>query len=119
MSHANGTYTVQVAMQPANLGHVRAALTLDGNNLQVSITPQTSAGHDALSSAVDALKDELARGGLNVNVTLRDPSSQSGGDAQRQAGTERNAPLATENVAKVSLLSSASASASGQVHLIL
>jgi flagellar hook-length control protein FliK len=82
LSDGNGTYTVTVALHPSELGHVQAVMSLAGNDLQVSLTAQTQTGHDALAHAADALKDQLARGGVNVNVTLRDHGSPAGGDEQ-------------------------------------
>ena len=75
---ADGSYTLNVAMHPNELGHVQAVVSLNGDDLHVAITAQTSTGHEALSNAVDSLKSELSRGGLNVNVSLRDPESQAG-----------------------------------------
>ena len=82
LSGGDGTYTVVVAMHPSDLGHMRAVMSLDGNDLQVSITPQNQAGHAALTRASETLRSQLAGSGLNVNVTLRDPGSSSGGDDQ-------------------------------------
>ncbi len=82
---SDGSYTINVAMHPVDLGRVQAVVSLNGVDLHVAITPQTPMGHAALSNAVEALKGELSRSGLNVNVSLRDPESRSGGgdDATR------------------------------------
>jgi flagellar hook-length control protein FliK len=80
MNEGNGAYTVRIAMHPADLGHLQAVVTLRGNDLQVSLTPQTQQGRDALTNAVHTLKEELSRGGVNVNVTLHDPGFQSRGE---------------------------------------
>jgi flagellar hook-length control protein FliK len=71
---------VRIAMHPADLGHLQAVVTLRGNDLQVSLTPQTQQGRDVLTNAVHTLKEELSRGGVNVNVTLHDPGFQSRGE---------------------------------------
>ncbi len=118
LSDGNGTYTVTVALHPQELGHLQAVMSLDGNDLTVSLTAQSQAGHEALANATDALKDQLARGGVNVNVTLRDPGSQAGGDHRHQPPTSSGAgSLITESSAmETPLLSGV---ASGQIHLVL
>jgi len=113
----NGIYTVTVAMHPAELGQLQAVMSLDGNNLRVSITPQTRVGHEALVNAVDTLKNELARGGVNVNVTLRDPGFQSGGDGRDRTNVPRGESPAPEN--PVRLLPPAPVLTTGQIHLVL
>lgn len=113
---ADGSYTLNVAMHPSDLGHVQAVVSLNGEDLHVAITPQTPAGHAALSNAVDALKSELSRGGLNVNVSLRDPESRSGGSGDelpRGASADENVADEGEEVAPNESL------AAGQIHLIL
>ena len=82
LSEGTGGYTVLIAMRPAELGQLQAVVTVHGNDLQVSITPQTHVGHEALANAVDTLKEKLSHGGVNVNVTLHDPGSQPGGDGR-------------------------------------
>jgi hypothetical protein len=117
LSEGNGTYTVSVALHPPELGHVQAVMTLDGNDLQVSIAAQTQRGHDALSAAADALKEQLARGGVNVNVTLRDPHSPSDGDDRRRGSTAASPGNGEEDVATGT--SPPAAQLSGQIHLVL
>jgi Flagellar hook-length control protein FliK len=117
LSDGNGTYTVSVAMHPSDLGHLRAVMSLDGNDLQVLITPQTRTGHEALTNAADALKNQLASAGLNVNVTLRDPGSSSGGEDHVEVDqtSSRSADLENETAprAQVPVL------VAGQIHLVL
>ncbi len=118
LSDGNGTYTVTVALHPPELGHLQAVLSLDGNDLQVSLTAQTQTGHDALADATDALKNQLARGGVNVNVTLRDPGSQAGGDDRYRPPTSSGAgSFITESTAMETPLPSGLVS--GQIHLVL
>lgn len=119
LSDGNGTYTVVVAMHPADLGHLHAVMSLDSNGLQVSITPETQVGHNALAGVIDSLKNQLAGGGMDVNVTLRDPGSQQGPDVQKQSSGSHNA-FATAPVGPTSAARSAAAVlATGQIHLIL
>ena len=118
LSDGNGTYTVTVALHPPELGHLQAVVSLDGNDLQVSLTAQTQTGHDALANAADALKDQLARGGVNVNVTLRDPGSQSGGEERyRPPTTSGQASFVTEGSAAAA--PTQSGLGAGQIHLVL
>ncbi len=118
LSDGNGTYTVTVVLHPQELGHVQAVMSLHGSDLPVSLTAQSQAGHEALANATDALKDQLARGGVNVNVTLRDPGSQAGGDHRYRPATSSGAgSLVTESTAIETPLPSGVAS--GQIHLVL
>ena len=118
LSDGNGTYTVTVALHPPELGHLQAVVSLDGNDLQVSLTAQTQTGHDALANATEALKNQLARGGVNVNVTLRDPGSQSGGEERyRPPTTSGDGSFITEGTAAETPLSSGLVA--GQIHLVL
>jgi hypothetical protein len=116
LSDGSGTYTVAVAMHPSDLGHLHAVMSLEGNDLQVLITPQTRMGHDALTNAADALKNQLASAGLNVNVTLRDPGSSSGGDDRFEgptSGDSTDVGSATPRHSPMPVL------VSGQIHLVL
>jgi hypothetical protein len=117
LSGGDGSYTVVVAMHPVDLGHMRAVMSLDGNDLQVSITPQSQAGHDALAKAAESLRSQLAGNGLNVNVTLRDPGSPSGGDDQRPG--EPSGGVTTSDSDAVLPLSTAPVPVTGQIHLVL
>jgi flagellar hook-length control protein FliK len=119
LSDGNGNYTVTVALHPPALGHVEAVLSLDGNDLSVALTAQTQSGHDAVANATEALRDQLARGGVNVNVTLRDPGSQAGGDERYRPPTPTGTAgaLMTEGAAAETPLSSGLVS--GQIHLVL
>jgi hypothetical protein len=114
---SDGSYTINVAMHPSELGHVQAIVSLNGADLHVAITPQTPTGHAALASAVESLKSELSRSGLNVNVSLRDPESHSrrgNEDASRAAPAETDAAVGESDAIPVSDTLSAS-----QIHLIL
>ncbi len=118
LSDGNGTYTVTVALHPPELGHVQAVMSLDGNDLSVSLSAQTQTGHDALANAADALKNQLARGGVNVNVTLRDPGSQGGAEERyRPSAPSGHGPFVTESTATESPLPSGLVA--GQIHLVL
>ena len=117
LSEGREGYTVLIAMRPADLGQLQAVVTLHGNDLQVSITPQTHVGHDALANAVDTLKEKLSHGGVNVNVTLHDPGSQSRGDDRPATTAVRGeAFLSDESVTMSSPLPVLTAS---QIHLVL
>lgn len=119
LSDGNGTYTVVVAMHPADLGHLHAVMSLGSNGLQVSITPETQVGHNALAGVMDSLKNQLAGGGMDVNVTLRDPGSQPGPDAQKQSSGSHNAFAATPVGPTSATRSATAVLATGQIHLIL
>jgi hypothetical protein len=94
-------------------------MSLTGNDLQVSLSAQTQTGHEALSNAADALKDQLARGGVNVNVTLRDPGSQAGGDDRYRppGGPAATGSFVTDGAAAEAPVTSGLVSS--QIHLVL
>lgn len=117
LSNGNGTYTVVIAMHPSELGQLQAVVSLDHDGLRVLITPQTQVGHTALSTSVDALKSQLAQGGINVSVTLRDPGSQPRGDMWRQPAQAGSEPAATQ--ASPAIGSITAAPGQGQIHLML
>lgn len=117
LGNGNGNYTVTIAMHPPELGRVQAVISLDGSDLQVSIAAQTQRGHEALLSSVDALKGQLARGGVNVNVSLRDPGSQTGGDTPRPPAASGAGTDGTEEHETAASLPSTLTS--GQIHLVL
>lgn len=73
-----GDYRVSLALHPESLGTVRATLSLSGNDLSVSILPDSHRGHEALVRELDTLRTELSRGGLSVNVTLHDHGASRG-----------------------------------------
>jgi flagellar hook-length control protein FliK len=119
LTDGNGTYTVTVALHPPELGHVQAVLSLDGNDLSVSLAAQTQTGHDAMANAAEALKNQLARGGVNVNVTLRDPGSQAGGEERYRPPTSGGLADALTTESAPSGTPVSSGLASGQIHLVL
>jgi flagellar hook-length control protein FliK len=119
LSEGNGTYTVTLAMHPIELGHVQAVMSLTGSELQVSLTPHTDHGHAALGVAINDLKNELGRGGVNVTIDLRQPQSQSqsSSDGQRPATPDtRDRPIApTVNFVPPAV----PVRDAGQIHLML
>jgi hypothetical protein len=104
-------------MHPSELGHVQAVVSLSGEDLRIAIAPQTAVGHAALSNALQSLKSELSRSGLNVDVSLRDPESRS------QRGSEEPSRAPSAEVDAETEDSSAPAPegsvATSQIHLIL
>lgn len=113
---ADGTYTLNVAMHPNELGHIQALVSLNGVDLHVALTPQSPAAHAALSNAVDGLKSELSRGGLTVNVSLRDPESRSGANREELPAGASSDETLTEEAEGVVIDESLAVS---QIHLIL
>ena len=90
-SHAltpgDGEYSVSVSMHPPELGEVRALLSLRGDILQVVLTPHQELGHATLATALPALRDHLASGGLQVDVSLGHPGSDAGPDQGPTSGS--------------------------------
>ncbi len=86
--------------------------------LPTTLTAQTQTGHDALANATVALKNQLARGGVNVNVSLRDPGSQAGGEQRYRPPTTSGAgSFITEGSAAEAPIPSGLGA--GQIHLVL
>ncbi len=116
ISSGNGGHALILAMHPAALGHMEAVVSIGHEGIQVSLRPQTEAGHGALASSLDALKSELAQGGMNVSVTLRHPGSQpqngSWPSPTEPAHASESGPGATMQAAVVM-------STGGQIHLVL
>ena len=94
LAGGSGDYSVQVSLHPPELGEVRALLSLQGDVLHVTLTPEHSSGFDALSDAMPALHEQLAGGGVEVHVTLGQPGDPEGGDdrAAAEAGRAGKAP---------------------------
>lgn len=115
IANGDGNYSVEVSMHPAELGHVQAVMALEHNALAVVLTPSTQAGHDALTTQLNALKNELAKDGLAVNVTLRDPSNGSSG---QHAPTPRSVAASSEPLVRERSLATSSDLA-GQIHVVL
>ncbi len=75
LSRGSGTYNVVLNLHPPELGQVQARLSLRGDMLQVDLSPEHAATHDALESALPDLREHLAQGGVEVDVTLGDPGA--------------------------------------------
>jgi hypothetical protein len=117
LHEGEGIYRVEVALHPADLGAVRAVVSLRGADLQVLLTPQTRQGHDLLARDADALRTALSRNGLAVNVTVRDPSGRgSEGRRDPDATVARTRPSATREIV---VAVRDGGEAGGQIHLLL
>jgi len=117
LSQGNGTYSISVAMQPASLGHVHALMSLSGNDLHVSLTPDASVAHAALSNAINDLKSELGSSGLNVSVDLHHSQSQASNEGWRPPPPENSTRFETP-IPSASTLP-ASVDAAGLIHVLL
>jgi len=121
LAAGGGDYSVQVSLHPPELGQVRALLSLQGDVLHVTLTPEHSSGFDALSDALPTLHDQLAGGGVEVHVSLGQPGDQPGGDggATAEAGSVATAP--SDDASQSLLLSSVPVTSGdpGRIHLIL
>ena len=121
LAAGGGDYSVQVSLHPPELGQVRALLSLQGDVLHVTLTPEHASGFDALSDALPTLHDQLAGGGVEVHVSLGQPGDQSGGDggATTQAGSVATTP-SDDMRQSTSLPAVPTTSADpGRIHLIL
>ena len=117
LSEGNGTYSVSLAMHPIELGHVQAVMTLSGTELQVTLSAHTEHGHSALTVAMNDLKNELSRGGVNVTIDLRNPQSQTSDNGHRPRTT---APTNRQPVPAATFAPAPTPSRdAGQIHLML
>ena len=121
LAGGSGDYSVQVSLHPPELGQVRALLSLQGDVLHVTLTPEHSGGFDALSDAMPALHEQLAGGGVEVHVTLGQPGDPEGGDGRGAAEDGLARTAASENatpdvpVAAIPI----STAGPGRIHLVL
>ncbi len=100
---------------------MRALLSLQGDVLHVTLTPEHSTGFEALSDAMPALHDQLSGGGVEVNVTLGQPGDPQGGDGGRAADA-RSADGTSADGATPTARPSASPTTNadpGRIHLVL
>lgn len=121
LAAGSGDYSVQVSLHPPELGQVRALLSLQGDVLHVTLTPEHSSGFDALSDALPTLHDQLAGGGVEVHVSLGQPGEQHGGDAQAGAEAGSAATTPSDDTGRTLALSAVPTGSGdpGRIHLIL
>jgi hypothetical protein len=121
LAGGNGDYSVQVSLHPPELGEVRALLSLQGDVLHVTLTPEHPSGFDALSDAMPALHEQLAGGGVEVHVTLGQPGDPGGGDgrAAAEAGRAGTAPSDDATPAVSVSAIPMSTGGPGRIHLVL
>ena len=65
LSRGSGNYNVVLNLHPPELGQVQARLSLRGDLLQVDLSPEHAAAHDALESALPALREQLGPSGAS------------------------------------------------------
>jgi hypothetical protein len=122
LAAGNGDYSVQVSLHPPELGQVRALLSLQGDVLHVTLTPEHSSGFEALSDALPSLHEQLAGGGIEVHVSLGQPGDPPpGGDGQGRAEAGPVATTPSENANQLLSLSAVPITSgdAGRIHLIL
>jgi hypothetical protein len=121
LAGGSGDYSVQVSLHPPELGEVRALLSLQGDVLHVTLTPEHSGGFDALSDAMPALHEQLAGGGVEVNVTLGHPGDPQGTDGRGPADTGPSGGASPDgpDSAATSPASPMTDAGPGRIHLVL
>ena len=117
LSAGDGTYRVEVALHPAELGALQAVISLRGADLHVQLSPQTRQGHDVLARDAEALKTALSRDGLAVSVTVRDPSQHASGE--RRALEDRGPRARRVAPTEVAVVTRETVATGGQIHLLL
>ena len=111
----DGTYSIDIAMYPSELGEVRAQVSLKGDSLNVVLIPHTPLGQHALSTTLADVKSQLAQNGMEVHVTLQNhQNSEQEKQAASQSHGEENAGVQISQE-----LAQASFSTSGRVHVIM
>jgi hypothetical protein len=120
LAQGNGDYSVSVSLHPPQLGEVRALLSLRGDELQVTLSPEMAVGHDALEKALPALHDLLTADGLRVSVSLGDPRGGPG-DRAPTDGTRpgRDPGNGTPAPAEPFIDSTPAPDGDGRIHLVL
>jgi flagellar hook-length control protein FliK len=74
---ADGSFRVTALLNPPSLGRVDVAIKVNGESVEVAITPHTAEGHDALSRHLDELQRELASEHGEVHLSLSDSGGQA------------------------------------------
>lgn len=120
----DGSYSVVVAMHPAELGHVQAVMSLNRNELVVSITAQSQAGHDVMANSIEALKSQLTNSGLNVTVTLHNTGhGGSGGLSNREQADSKNRTTEPQSSTTADVVVEhrpvGTTASNGQIHVVL
>ncbi len=100
---------------------MRALLSLQGDVLHVTLTPEHSTGFDALSDAMPALHEQLAGGGVEVHVSLGQPGDPRGRRWPRsRRGRLTGEPPSDDAPPAVSVAAiPLSAGGPGRIHLVL
>jgi flagellar hook-length control protein FliK len=95
---ADGSYRVTALLSPPSLGRVDATIKVDGESVEVAITPHTAEGHEALSRHLDELQRELASEHGVVHLSLTDGGGQArhGNDPRPEAIAAR--PVDEEDI---------------------
>jgi hypothetical protein len=121
LAGGSGDYSVQVSLHPPELGEVRALLSLQGDVLHVTLTPDHSTGFDALSDAMPALHEQLAGGGVEVHVTLGHPGDPEGGDGRAAPGARPAGAAPSDDAPPAASTSTVpmTAPGPGRIHLVL
>ncbi len=121
LAAGNGDYSVQVSLHPPEFGEVRALLSLQGDVLHVTLTPEHTAGHEAIADAMPALRDQLAGGGVEVNVTLGHPGDPRGEDGDRRNSPGPDAARRTGAAASIAIPTGVPSTSDdpGRIHLVL
>jgi flagellar hook-length control protein FliK len=116
-----GDYSVQVSLHPPELGEVRALLSLQGDVLHVTLTPEHATGFEALSDAMPALHDQLAGGGVEVNVTLGQPGSSPGEENGRKGDAGATDGASSDDATSAAVVSTLPLGSGdpGRLHLVL
>jgi flagellar hook-length control protein FliK len=111
-SAGNGNYTLALQLHPADLGPVTVHVAVNDGVLSVQLVPDQSHGHDALTSSLSDLRNQLQAGGMRVgdidvatkaslaqqqngqnsgqNAGQSGTSSQSNGNSQSNGSSQSN-----------------------------
>lgn len=117
LNAGDGTYRVEMALHPAELGALQAVVSLRGAELQVQLSPQTREAHDVLARDADALKTVLSRDGLAVSVTVRDPSQHA--SSERRDFGERGPRPRSVAATEIMVIAHDASTTGSQIHLLL
>jgi hypothetical protein len=121
LAAGNGDYSVQVSLHPPELGEVRALMSLQGDVLHITLTPEHASGFEALSEAMPGLHEQLSGGGVEVHVTLGQPGDTQDGDGRGAARAWPGGRAESEGVTAPApaLALPIRPDGSGRIHLVL
>jgi flagellar hook-length control protein FliK len=81
----SGNWDTEMELNPARLGTIRIRLSMEGSELQVSMSSQNAGVRDLLEASMPRLRDGLSDSGIALaNSTVDQELSQQSGGSQKE-----------------------------------